>query len=93
MGNGRAGPDAPRKVQLFGAGTILREVIAAASILEQDYGVAADIWSATSFTELRREGLECVRWNRLNPEQEPREHGAGLGSVEGHGYEPPSVSS
>ena len=68
----RNGPDAPRKVQLFGSGTILREVIAAASILEQDYGVAADIWSATSFTELRREGLECVRWNRLNPEQEPR---------------------
>ncbi|MEJ8569742.1 pyruvate dehydrogenase (acetyl-transferring), homodimeric type [Elongatibacter sediminis] len=68
----REGPDAGKKVQLMGSGTILREVIAAASILEQDFGVASDIWSATSFTELRREGLDCVRFNRLNPEQEPR---------------------
>ena len=61
-----------KKVQLLGSGAILREAIAAANILEQDFGVAADVWSATSFTELRRDGVECARWNRLNPEQEPR---------------------
>jgi pyruvate dehydrogenase E1 component len=66
------GPDAGRKVQLMGCGAILREAIAAASILEQDFGVAADVWSATSFTELRRNGVDCARWNRLNPEREPR---------------------
>jgi len=66
------GPDGGRKVQLIACGTILREAIAAASILEQEFGVVADIWSATSFTELRRDGVECARWNRLNPEKEPR---------------------
>jgi pyruvate dehydrogenase E1 component len=63
--------NAPR-VQLMGSGTILREVIAGAELLERDYGVAADIWSCTSFNELRREGLEVERWNRLHPEAEPR---------------------
>ena len=62
----------PRKVQLMGCGSILREVIAAASILEQQFDVAADIWSATSFNELRRDGLDAARFNRLNPEEEPR---------------------
>ncbi len=57
------------KVQLMGSGVILREVIAAAELLEKDWGVSADVWSATSFTELRREGLECDRWNMLNPEK------------------------
>jgi pyruvate dehydrogenase E1 component len=57
------------KVQLMGSGVILREVIAAAELLEKDWGVAADVWSATSFTELRREGLDCERWNMLNPEK------------------------
>ncbi len=60
------------RVQLMGSGSILREVIAAASILEQEFNVAADIWSATSFNELRRDGFEAVRQNRLKPEQEPR---------------------
>jgi pyruvate dehydrogenase E1 component len=66
------GPESAKKVQLLGSGAILREAIAAANILEQDYAVSADIWSATSFTELRRDGVDCARWNRLNPEQEPR---------------------
>lgn len=57
------------KVQLMGSGVILREVIAAAELLESDWGVSADVWSATSFTELRREGLDCERWNLLNPEK------------------------
>ncbi|HNZ56983.1 MAG TPA: pyruvate dehydrogenase (acetyl-transferring), homodimeric type [Methylophilaceae bacterium] len=60
------------KVQLMGSGVILREVIAAAKLLESDWGVSADVWSATSFTELRREGLDCERWNLLNPEKPQR---------------------
>ena len=63
---------APR-VQLLGSGTILREVIAAAELLEQDFGVKADIWSATSFNELRREGIDVERWNMLHPAEPPRE--------------------
>mgnify|MGYP003543641664 CR=1 FL=1 len=50
------------RVQLLGAGTILREVLAAAEILEKDYQVPADVWSVTSFSELRRDGLDCERW-------------------------------
>jgi pyruvate dehydrogenase E1 component len=50
----------------------LRESIAAAQILQQDFGVESDIWSVTSFNELRREGLDCERWNRLHPEAEAR---------------------
>jgi pyruvate dehydrogenase E1 component len=60
------------RVQLMGSGTILREVEAAAELLEKDWGVAADVWSATSFTELRREGLAAERWNLLHPEDQPR---------------------
>ncbi len=60
------------KVQLLGSGAILREVIAAAKILEQDYGVSADIWSATSLTELRREALTVERYNRLHPQAKPQ---------------------
>ncbi|HEY7605765.1 MAG TPA: pyruvate dehydrogenase (acetyl-transferring), homodimeric type, partial [Actinomycetes bacterium] len=60
------------RVQLLGSGTILREVIAGADLLAEDWGVTADIWSAPSFNELRREGLRTERWNRLHPAQEPR---------------------
>jgi pyruvate dehydrogenase E1 component len=60
------------KVQLMGSGVILREVIAAAEMLENDWGISADIWSAPSFTELRREGLDCERWNMLNPDKKQR---------------------
>jgi pyruvate dehydrogenase E1 component len=60
------------RVQLMGSGTILREVIAAAELLEKDWGVGADVWSAPSFTELRREGLGVERWNLLHPEDKPR---------------------
>ena len=58
--------------QLLGSGTILREVIAAAELLEKDFGVVSDIWSVTSFNELRREGLDCERWNMLHPEATAR---------------------
>ena len=54
-------------VQLLGSGTILREVIEAARLLEQDFKVSSDIWSVTSFTELRREGLSVERTNRMHP--------------------------
>ena len=60
------------RVQLLGSGTILREVLAAAELLEKDWEVAADVWSATAFTELRREGLAAERWNLLHPEDKPR---------------------
>jgi len=60
------------KVQLMGSGVILREVIAAAEMLEKDWGISSDVWSVTSFTELRREGLDAERWNMLNPEKKPR---------------------
>jgi pyruvate dehydrogenase E1 component len=60
-------------VQLLGSGTILREVIAAADLLEQDFGVTADIWSCPSFNELRRDGLVAERWNMLHPGQALRQ--------------------
>ena len=60
------------RVQLLGAGTILREVEAAADTLESDYGIAADVWSLTSVNELQREGKATLRWNMLHPEQEAR---------------------
>ena len=60
------------KVQLMGSGVILREVIAAAEMLEKEWGVAADVWSVTSFNELRRDGLDAERWNMLNPEKPQR---------------------
>jgi pyruvate dehydrogenase E1 component len=59
-------------VQLLGSGTILREVLAGADLLAADYGVAADVWSATSFTELRRDGLAVERWNMLHPTEAAR---------------------
>ncbi len=62
------GGEGKLKVQLLGSGAILREVIAAAEILESEYGVSATIWSATSFTELKRDGVDVERYNRLNPE-------------------------
>ncbi|MBA2652603.1 MAG: pyruvate dehydrogenase (acetyl-transferring), homodimeric type [Tatlockia sp.] len=61
------------QVQLLGCGTILREVIKAAKMLEQDYEVGADIWSVTSFTELRREGLAIERYNRMHPDAMPKQ--------------------
>jgi pyruvate dehydrogenase E1 component len=69
---GKAKKNQP-KVQLLGSGTILREVIAGAELLEKDFGIAADIWSVTSFNELRRDGLDVQRWNLLHPDQPPRQ--------------------
>src|SRR6185503_953670 len=60
------------RVQLLGSGTILREVIAAAELLANDWGVAADVWSCPSFNELRRDGLDADRWSMLHPLSAPR---------------------
>ena len=60
------------RAQLMGSGTILREVIAAGKLLEDDFDIPTDIWSVTSFNELRREALEIERWNQLHPAEEPR---------------------
>ncbi|WP_291743008.1 pyruvate dehydrogenase (acetyl-transferring), homodimeric type [Limnobacter sp. UBA1615] len=62
-----------KRVQLLGSGTILRESLEAAELLEKDWGVAADVWSVTSFTELRREGLDVERENMLHPEQKSKQ--------------------
>jgi pyruvate dehydrogenase E1 component len=61
------------RVQLFGSGTILNEVIRAQEILEEEFSVAADVWSVTSYKELRRDALEIDRWNLLNAEKEQKE--------------------
>jgi pyruvate dehydrogenase E1 component len=61
------------RVQLMGSGTILREVLAAAELLRKDFRIRVDVWSVTSFNELRRDALEVERWNQLHPEEEPRQ--------------------
>jgi pyruvate dehydrogenase E1 component len=67
-GNGGKGKSKAPHVQLLGSGTILREVIAAADLLDKEFGVTADIWSCPSFTELRRDGFDAERHNALHPE-------------------------
>jgi pyruvate dehydrogenase E1 component len=59
-------------VRLLGSGTILREVLAAAELLADDWSVASDVFSVTSFSELARDARDVERWNRLHPESEPR---------------------
>jgi pyruvate dehydrogenase E1 component len=59
--------DAAVPIRLLGSGAILREVLAAASQLAKDFGIASEVWSVTSYSELAREAAECERWNRLHP--------------------------
>ena len=68
----RQGSRKKKRVQLMGSGTILREVIAAAAMLEDEWNIAADIWSVTSFNELRRDAMDVERWNMLHPMDKPR---------------------
>ena len=68
----RVGGQGKIRVQLMGSGTILREVLAAARLLEEDFGIPTEVWSVTSFNELRRDGLEVERWNQLHPDERPR---------------------
>ena len=60
------------RAQLFGSGTIMYEVLKAQQILEEKYGVAADVWSVTSYKELYRDGNDCERWNMLHPGETPQ---------------------
>ncbi len=66
------GDDSTLRVQLLGSGAILREVLGAAELLRADFDVAADVWSVTSFNELRRDCLEVERWNLLHPQQDAK---------------------
>ncbi len=67
-GERAAGP----RVQLLGAGALLREALAAADLLREDFGVHSDVWSVTSFSQLGRDGMECERWNLLHPTRKKR---------------------
>ncbi|MBX2825536.1 MAG: pyruvate dehydrogenase (acetyl-transferring), homodimeric type [Gammaproteobacteria bacterium] len=67
-----ADPQAKNKVRLLGSGTILREIIAGAELLRQDWDIDSEIWSVTSYNELARDGLASERWNMLNPAETPR---------------------
>ncbi len=68
----RQGSRKKKRVQLMGSGTILREVIAAAALLEDEWNIAADVWSVTSFTELCRDAMDVERWNMLHPMDKPK---------------------
>jgi pyruvate dehydrogenase E1 component len=68
----RSGGRGKVRINLLGSGTILREVLAAAELLERDFGVPADVYSVTSFSELRREALDVERWNLLHPGEDAR---------------------
>src|SRR4051812_34245899 len=70
---GQGAKSKARRVQLLGSGTILREVIAAADLLAEDWGIASDIWSVPSFTELRRDAIDAERWTLLHPTEPPRQ--------------------
>ena len=61
-----------QRAQLIGSGAILNEVVKGAAVLEEKYGVACDVWSATSYKELRRDGMECDRFNLFNPDKTPK---------------------
>ena len=69
----RAAAELPLRAQLLGSGTTMREVLRAADILAERFGVGADVWSVTSYQQLRAEALETERWNRLHPAEPPRQ--------------------
>jgi pyruvate dehydrogenase E1 component len=65
-------PNSKHRVQLFGSGAILREALRAQKILAEKFEISSDVWSVTSYTQLRRDAQECERWNMLNPNQPAR---------------------
>ena len=65
-------PTSKKRAQIFGSGTILTEALKAQQMLEEKYGVGADVWSVTSYVNLYRDGHACERWNRLHPGEQPR---------------------
>lgn len=72
LSDGGKTPKKGHRVQLMGSGTILREAMFAAELLKADFGIAADVWSATSYNELRRDGMAAERWSRLHPTEPAR---------------------
>ncbi|NUU02714.1 pyruvate dehydrogenase (acetyl-transferring), homodimeric type [Herbaspirillum robiniae] len=72
LSEGAAAVEGKPAVQLMGSGSILREVMAAAELLAQDFGILCNVWSATSLTELRRDGMAAERWNMLHPDEPAR---------------------
>ena len=68
----KPGAKGKQRVQLLGSGTILRESIAAQALLQDDWGISADVWSCPSFNELTREGQDADRWNLLHPTKKAR---------------------
>lgn len=72
LSDGGKTPKKGHRVQLMGSGTILREVMFAAELLKTDFGIASDVWSATSYNELRRDGMAAERWSRLHPTEPAR---------------------
>jgi pyruvate dehydrogenase E1 component len=69
----KAPNDTKHKAQLLGSGSIMQQALRAQELLAEDYDVSADVWSATSYQQLRVEGLETERWNRLHPEEARRQ--------------------
>jgi len=65
-------PEGKKRAHLFGSGAIVRECLRAAEILEENYDVAADVWSVTSYKELHKDAVACSRWNMLHPDEPPR---------------------
>jgi len=70
--SGSTKKSAKLKANLFGSGTIMNQVLKAKEILEKDYNFAVDVWSVTSYKEVRRDALETERWNTLNPTKKPK---------------------
>jgi pyruvate dehydrogenase E1 component len=68
----RSAPGGKANVHLWGSGPMLNDALKAQHMLAEKFGVQADVWSVTSYNELRREALECERWNRLHPDQAPK---------------------
>jgi len=79
----KAAEGAKAIVHLFGSGPILNEAVRAQQILKEKYGIEADVWSATSYGELRRDALACERWNRLHPAEKSKTPYL-LQALEGH---------
>ncbi|HEX5487988.1 MAG TPA: pyruvate dehydrogenase (acetyl-transferring), homodimeric type [Rhodanobacteraceae bacterium] len=72
------------RVQLFGSGALMPDVVRAAELLDEEFGVRADVWSCTSFNELARDGFDCERWNRLHPNPGDRRTSYVAQCLEGH---------
>ena len=92
--SGATGPERSTAVRLLGSGAILQEVVHAADLLAEEHGIGADVWSVTSFTELRREGMAVDRWNLLHPLEDAAaglRRGAAAGRTAARSSPPPTT--